>query len=110
MHSLSTQTSFHDFSDRGLLVEFVGGKSTEAFAELMRRHGGMVLSVCERRLGMGFESEDTAQLVFLQLWQNAEKLSNHVSLVGWLHVTACSICRDGQFAQATRQKHDVQQP
>ena len=38
-------------TDRQLLERFVARREEEAFAELVRRHGPMVLSVCRRALG-----------------------------------------------------------
>ncbi len=106
MDTLYSETSNQARTDRMLLDEFVVSRSTEAFAELMRRHGGMVLSVCERQLGRGSESEDAAQSVFIQMWQKAKELTKHGSIVGWLHVTAVNVCCNHQRSRAARLKHE----
>jgi RNA polymerase sigma factor (sigma-70 family) len=106
MQMLSNEPVSYSPSDRVLLAEFVDGRSTDAFAELMRRHAGMVLGVCERRLGSGSESEDAAQAVFILMWQQARKLSQHCSIAGWLHTTTCNVCRNSQRARALRTKHE----
>ena len=106
MQILSNEPVSHATSDRVLLAEFVDGRSTDAFAELLRRHAGMVLGICERRLGSGSESEDAAQAVFILMWQQARKLSQHCSIAGWLHTTTCNVCRNIQRARAVRTKHE----
>ncbi len=63
-------------SDAALLTAFSGGgpvvEREAAFAELLRRHGQMVLATCRRILGPGADAEDAAQAVFLVLADKAE--------------------------------------
>jgi hypothetical protein len=54
-------------SDGELLAAFAGRGEQEAFAELVRRHGGMVLGVCRSVVGESAAAEDAAQAVFLTL-------------------------------------------
>jgi RNA polymerase sigma-70 factor (ECF subfamily) len=54
-------------SDRELLERFATGHEEFAFAELLQRHGAMVLGVCRRVLHDHHEAEDAFQATFLIL-------------------------------------------
>lgn len=45
-------------SDSELLARFIAGQDQVAFEELVRRHGPMVLRVCQRVLRHGHDAED----------------------------------------------------
>lgn len=75
-------------SDEELLRKFVVERDDRAFAELVDRHGGMVLGVCRRVLGQAHDAEDAFQAVFLVLARKAETLRRAGSLPAWLHRTA----------------------
>ncbi len=69
----STLTSFLEHlrgeetsSDHQLLERFNSGDES-AFVILVRRHGPMVLGVCERVLGHRDDAEDAYQATFLAL-------------------------------------------
>ena len=53
--------------DDQLIERFVQQNDSTAFAELVRRHGPMVLSVCRRILRHCQDAEDAFQAVFLVL-------------------------------------------
>ena len=58
------------FSDEQLLERYAAGRgemAEEAFAQLVQRHGPMVLRVCCRILGDPHEAEDAFQATFLIL-------------------------------------------
>jgi RNA polymerase sigma factor (sigma-70 family) len=73
--------------DRELLARFAGGDEG-AFAELVRRHGPMVLGVCERVLGNRDDAEDAYQSTFLELARQAGRGDWRESVSGWLHDVA----------------------
>lgn len=75
-------------SDEELLRKFVVERDDRAFAELVGRHGGMVLGVCRRVLGTAHDAEDAFQAVFLVLARKADTLRRGGSLPAWLHKTA----------------------
>ncbi len=106
MQTVAIEPDANEPSDRVLLAEFTDRKSTKAFADLMKRHAGLVLSTCQRGLGCGSESEDAAQAVFILMWQHAKKLSRHSSVAGWLHTTACNVCRNSRRTSGLRLKHE----
>ena len=78
-------------SDAALVARFARLRDQRAFAELMRRHGPMVLGVCLRKLGQRQDAEDALQAVFLTLSAKARTLRRVRSLSGWLHNVAVRI-------------------
>ena len=89
-------------SDRQLLNAVVSRASHDCFGELMRRHGTMVVNVCQRQLGNRHDAEDAAQAVFIVLWNKARTLEQHESLAGWLHQVAINVCRNSRKMTARR--------
>src|SRR5690349_17052858 len=61
-------------SDRELLARFCRHHDEAAFAELVRRHGALVLDTCRRVLRQPHEAEDAFQATFLLLAQKAASL------------------------------------
>ena len=75
-------------TDRQLLIRFRAHRDEEAFAELVRRHGPMVLGVCRRVLGDGHAAEDAFQATFLLLVRKSESLRDPELLANWLYGVA----------------------
>ncbi len=61
MQTVASESVANEPSDWVLLAEFTNRNSTRAFADLMNKHAGLVLSTCQRMLGCGLDSEDAAQ-------------------------------------------------
>src|SRR5688572_16202696 len=76
-----------DADDAELLARFARGDEA-AFAELVRRHGPMVLGVCRRLLRDGHAAEDAFQATFLLLVRKARSLRQPDRLGPWLHGVA----------------------
>ncbi len=74
--------------DAELLRCFVEQKSQEDFAELVRRHGGLVYHAALRRVqGRADIAKDITQDVFANLARQAGSLLTHPVLSGWLYTT-----------------------
>src|SRR5947209_5990627 len=74
-------------SDGDLLGAYGLRREEAAFAELMRRHGPMVLGVCRRVLGNEADAEDVFQATFAALAVKAASLRRE-PVGGWLHRVA----------------------
>lgn len=78
--------------DEELLAEFVACRSEDAFREILRRYGPLVLSVCRRGTSHSGDAEDAFQATFLVLSQSARKVKNGKSLAAWLYGVAYRVC------------------
>ncbi|MGH8337488.1 MAG: RNA polymerase sigma factor, partial [Gammaproteobacteria bacterium] len=96
-------------TDRELLCQYAEEGSEAAFAELVRRHVGLVYSAAVRQAGGNVSlAEDITQTVFIILARQAPTLVRHETLVGWLHTsvryTTLRSLRDLRRRQAREQK------
>jgi RNA polymerase sigma factor (sigma-70 family) len=73
-------------SDAELLARYVASRSQRDFAEIIARHGPMVLRTCLRLTGNPSDAEDAAQAVFLVLSQKCAAIKEN--LAGWLYKVA----------------------
>lgn len=80
-------------TDAQLLRRYVQAHDELAFAELVGRHGPMVLAVCRRFLRDPHAVEDAFQATFLVLVRRAATVRWHDSIAGWLHEVACRTAR-----------------
>jgi RNA polymerase sigma factor (sigma-70 family) len=78
-------------SDAELLHRYVDRRDEDAFAELVRRHGPMVLGACRRILGPGPDADDAFQAAFLALARGAGRVRSTVP--GWLYRVAVRSAR-----------------
>jgi RNA polymerase sigma factor (sigma-70 family) len=92
--------------DATLLAAFVRDKSEEAFKELVKRHVGMVYSVCYRQLRDTHWAEDVTQAVFILLARKAANLQSGVVLGGWLYRSAVFACSNARDLKRTRSYHE----
>jgi RNA polymerase sigma factor (sigma-70 family) len=77
--------------DADLLARFVRARDESAFAQLVERHGPMVLGVCRRVIGKVHEAEDAFQAAFLALARNAGRIRSGDSLTAWLYGVAVRV-------------------
>jgi RNA polymerase sigma factor (sigma-70 family) len=93
-------------SDRELLERFAAGAGEDAFAELVRRHGPMVLRVCRRVLAEPADAEDAFQATFLVLARKAGAVRGRDSVAGFLYAVARNISRRARDAATRRARHE----
>src|SRR5260370_12858230 len=90
--------------DRQLLDRFTFGRAEAAFAELVRRHGPMVLSSCRRVLGHEQDAEDAFQADSLVLARKAGSIRQRDGLGGWLHQVAHRLALRARAAAGRRRE------
>lgn len=74
--------------DAELLRRFTEGHREDAFAQLVHRHIDLVHAAALRILnGDAAAAADVAQAVFIELARQADSLTRHPALVGWLYTT-----------------------
>ena len=78
-------------TDGQLLECFVSRRDEAAFAELVHRHGPMVLGVCRRVLRNPEDAEDAFQATFLVLVKKAAALGECDVVGHWLYGVACRV-------------------
>jgi RNA polymerase sigma factor (sigma-70 family) len=93
-------------SDGQLLTQFAARRDEAAFAELVRRHGPMVLGVCRRVLGDAHDAEDAFQATFLILARKAASAARYRAVGGWLHEVAYHVALRERARTARRQQHE----
>lgn len=90
-------------TDRQLLERFLRQRDDTAFAALVRRHGGLVLSACRRVLSDEADVEDAFQATFLVLLRKARTVRWQASIGNWLFGVAHRVAVRAR-ANASRQR------
>lgn len=90
-------------SDRQLLERFVVLREEEEFARIVRRHGSLVMGVCQRVLQHAEDAEDVFQATFLVLARKAGSVRWHESVGNWLYGVAYRLARKARAAACRRQ-------
>jgi len=78
----------------------------DAFEQLVRRHGPMVLAACRRVLGNPHDADDAFQGTFLVLARKAGTIRGH--LASWLYAVAVRTARGVRVMRDRRRKHELQ--
>jgi RNA polymerase sigma factor (sigma-70 family) len=100
-----------NWTDGQLLAQFLGREdpvaSEAAFAELVDRHGPMVLRVCERILGNSHDAHDAFQATFLVLVRKARLIRSRESVGEWLFSIARRVANRAR-GEAMRRRHRLE--
>src|SRR5262249_13560589 len=100
-------------SDRALLQRFTSRHDDVAFKTILRRHGPMVMRVCQRWLKRREDAEDVFQATFLVLARKAGTLTWRESIGSWLYSVAHRLAQESrrkQFGRQTREAHAQPRP
>lgn len=93
--------------DGELLRAYAGEDSQEAFAELARRHVGLVFSAAVRRTGGNRAlAEEVAQQVFIHLARHSSRLAGHPALSGWLYTATRNVAVNAVRAEQRRRARE----
>lgn len=91
-----------------LFLEKNGQDAEDAFAEIVRRHGPLVLGACRRMLDNSHDTDDAFQATFLILSRKAWVIGSKQQLASWLHGVAVRAAREIRRADARRRKRESQ--
>jgi RNA polymerase sigma factor (sigma-70 family) len=94
------------YSDRQLLERFAERGDEAAFADILDRHGPMLLGLCRRQLGDAHLAEDVLQATFLVLARKAHSIRQRESLAGWLYGVAQRLTRHARRSEAARLRRE----
>src|SRR5437667_8781276 len=92
--------------DSELLGRYVMTGDEQDFAALVRRHGAMVLRVCQRVLGNAADADDAFQATFVVLMRKASSVRWGSSIANWLYGVAYRICLDARKRADRRTHHE----
>jgi RNA polymerase sigma factor (sigma-70 family) len=95
-------------TDEQLLDGFLRAREPAAFEELVRRHGPMVLGVCQRVLANAHDAEDAFQATFLVLVRRASSIVARETLGNWLYGVAYRTAQKARAAAALRRAKEKQ--
>src|SRR6266478_986049 len=95
------------FSDRELLQRFAQERDEAAFTAIVRRHGSMVLNVCQRILHNCHDAEDAFQATFLILARKAAARPWQESVANWLYLVAYRLALKVKAEAGRRSRHEA---
>lgn len=93
-------------SDADLVARFAATRDEPAFAELVRRHAGLVFGVCRRVTGNHHLAEDASQAVFVVLAAKACAIRPRHAVAGWLYGVAYRTALRARTMADRRRRHE----
>jgi RNA polymerase sigma factor (sigma-70 family) len=93
--------------DAELVGRFATRRDEDAFAEIVDRHGPMVLGVARRVTGTHHLAEEVFQATFLTLARRARDLRRPASLTAWLHQTTYRLALTAVRAKKRRRRAET---
>jgi RNA polymerase sigma factor (sigma-70 family) len=105
VEALLARASAEPLTDAELLRRFGADRDQGAFAELVLRHGPMVLGLARRVLRDHQRAEDVFQATFLVLARKARTIRGGAALPAWLHSVAFRIALRARPDQQTANLH-----
>src|SRR5690349_892588 len=109
IHRLAGVSGEADRTDRELLEQFAACRDEAAFADMVRRHGPMVLGVCWRVLRHEQDAEDVFQATFLVLARKAGSVAWRDGVGNWLYEVAYRLAMElkGRSARLRARERQV---
>jgi len=104
-HALLQRASAAPESDAELLTRFAATRDEPAFAELVRRYGGLVWGQCRNLLPNEADAEDAFQATFLALAQRPGAVRAAVG--PYLHGVAYRVCLNARRLAGRRKRREV---
>ena len=104
-HALLQRASAAPESDAELLRRFAATRDEPAFAELVRRYGGLVWGQCRNLLPNEADAEDAFQATFLALAQRPGAVRAAVG--PYLHGVAYRVCLNARRVAGRRKRREV---
>jgi RNA polymerase sigma factor (sigma-70 family) len=101
------ETDPGSLSDRELLDRFAARHDEVAFKTILRRHGPMVLGVCQRLLKRREDAEDVFQATFLVLARKVGTLPWRESVGSWLYEVAHRLAQEARRKQLNQQAREA---
>ena len=95
-----------DLADAELVGRFTRDRDEAAFAAIVRRHGGLVLGVCQRVLRHRQDAEDAFQATFIILARHAAAVERASAISNWLYGVAFNVARK---AKTMRRKREMKE-
>jgi RNA polymerase sigma factor (sigma-70 family) len=110
--SPTTRSPLAGMADEDLLRSFADRRDEAAerdFAELVRRHGPMVLGVCRHMLRDSHDADDAFQATFLVLARKAGSIDRPELLAHWLQGVAVRVARQARGRNDRRRRIEGQE-
>jgi RNA polymerase sigma factor (sigma-70 family) len=97
---------YGQLTDGQLLERFAAHRDERAFAELLKRHGGLVYAVCRNILRHEHDAEDAFQGTFLVLARRAGAIQEAKAVGSWLYRVAYRVAMKARQAAERRREHE----